>query len=186
MAASRQLRGIVKPPPGDPGGRAVKIIVTRGGSLVAEARAGRGGAFRLAVPDTRDLVVTIIGQDRRVLRRRIRPRRSGKLDLGNIKMPVEEFAPGIAGQAWDLVEDRPVTGGRATLRREGTVVATAPLDSSGAFAIELTEHTLLLAGTYSLAVAATGYRSAKRTIEITDDVTSYRLGRIELAAKSAA
>ena len=186
MARGRLLRGIVKPLTGDSGGRAVKIIVTRGGALVAEARSGRGGAFRLAVPDARDLVLTIIGQDRRVLRRRVRPRRSGQLDLGNLRLPVEEFAPGIAGQAWDLAEDRPVTGGRATLRRDGTVVATAPLDGSGGFAIELTEHTLLLAGTYSLTVAAAGYRSARRTIEVTDDVTSYRLGRIELTPKTAA
>lgn len=186
MAPGRQLRGIVKPLAGDSGGRAAKIIVTRGGSLVAEARAGRGGAFRLAVPDAPDLVVTIIGQDRRVLRRRVKARRGGQLDLGNLKLPVEEFAPGIAGQAWDAEEDRPVTGGRATLRRDDAVVATVPLDGNGAFAIELTEHTLLLAGTYTLSVEAGGCRSAERTIAVTDDVTSYRLGRIELAARTAA
>ncbi|HJT13695.1 MAG TPA: hypothetical protein VJ790_13830 [Dongiaceae bacterium] len=171
---------------GDSGGRAAKIIVTRGGSPVAEARAGRGGAFRLAVPDAPELVLTIIGEDRRVLRRRVKARRGGQLDLGNLKLPVEEFVPGIAGQAWDVAEDRPVPGGRATLRRDGTLVATAPIDGSGAFAIELTERTLLLAGTYHLIVEVAGYRSAKRTIEITDDVTSYRLGRIELIAKTAA
>jgi hypothetical protein len=186
MAPRRQLRGIVKPLAGDSGGRAAKIIVTRGGSPVAAARAGRGGAFRLAVPDAPDLVLTIIGQDRRVLRRRVKARRGGQLDLGNLNLPVEEFAPGIAGQAWDVAEDRPVAGGRATLRRDGTVVATAPVDGSGAFAIELTEHALLLAGTYHLIVEVAGYRSAKRTIEVTDDVTSYRLGRIELTAKTAA
>jgi len=176
----------VKPLAGDSGGRAAKIIVTRGGSPVAEARAGRGGAFRLAVPDAPDLVITIIGQDRRVLRRRVKLRRSGQLDLGSLKLPVEEFAPGIAGQAWDVAKDRPVSGGRATLRRDGTVVATVPLDSSGAFAIELTEHTLLLAGTYYLTVEVAGYGLAERTVKITDDVTSYRLGRIELAARTTA
>lgn len=186
MAPRRQVRGTVKPLAGDSGGRAAKIIVTRGGSPVAEARAGRGGAFRLAVPDAPELVLTIIGEDRRVLRRRVKARRGGQLDLGNLKLPVEEFVPGIAGQAWDVAEDRPVPGGRATLRRDGTLVATAPIDGSGAFAIELTERTLLLAGTYHLIVEVAGYRSAKRTIEITDDVTSYRLGRIELIAKTAA
>ena len=186
MAADRQLRGIVKPLAGDSGGRAAKIVVTRGGSLVAEARAGRGGAFRLAVPDAPDLVVTIIGQDRRVLRRRVRVHRGKQLDLGSLKLPVEEFPPGIAGQAWDAAEDRPIGGGSATLRHDGAVVATVRLDSHGAFAIELTEHTLLLAGTYYLTVDVAGYGSVERTIKVTDDVTSYRLGRIELASTTAA
>jgi hypothetical protein len=184
MARGRQLRGIVKPPAGDAGGGAASVIVTRAGSLVAEAPVGPDGAFRVVVPDAPDLVVTVIGLDRRVLRRRIGAGGTGRLNLGSIELPVAEFPPGVFAQAWDAAEEHPITGGRATLRREGTVVAIAPLDGNGEFAIELTERTLLPAGTYRLAVEAPGYRPAERTIEVADDVTSYRIGRVELAAQT--
>jgi hypothetical protein len=185
-ALGRRLQGTVKSPAGDASARASKVIVTRGGSLVAQARVGRDGAFRVAVPDAPDLVVTVFGLDNRVLRRRIKAGRTGRLDLGSLKLVATEFPPGIFGQAWDAVGEHPVTGGRATLQREEAVIATTPLDDNGAFAIELTENTLLLAGTYHLTVDVPGYAPAERTIKVTDDVTSYRIGRIELAAKTLA
>jgi len=186
MARTRQLRGIVKSLPGDAGGGAARVIVTRGGSLVAEARIGRDGMFRAAVPDAPDLVVTIFGVDGRVLRRRIRAGSAGRLNLGSIKLPPTEFPPGIFGQAWDATDERPVIGGRVKLRREEAVIATAPLDGNGGFAIELTERNLLLAGSYHLTVDVPGYRPAESTINVIDDVTSYRIGRVELATKTAA
>lgn len=184
MARGRYLRGVVKPPAGDAGGGATRVIVTRAGSLVAEAPVGPDGAFRVAVPDVPDLVVTVIGLDCRVLRRRIEAGGAGQLNFGSLELPVAEFPPGVFAQAWDAADEHPVTGGRATLRREGAIVATAPLDGNGEFAIELTERTLLPAGTYRLAVEVPGYKPAERTIEVTDDVTSYRIGRVELATET--
>ena len=111
---------------------------------------------------------------------------SRRVNLGRLDLPVSEFPPGVFGQAWDAAEEHPITGGQATLRRERAVVATAPLDDDGQFAIELTERNLLPAGTYRLAVDAPGYRPGERTIEVVEEVTSYRIGRIELAAAAAA
>jgi hypothetical protein len=182
MASRRQLRGRIRPVPKDASGGTAKVVVTRAGAPVAEAPVGPRGAFRLAIPDAPDLVVTVIGLDGRVLRRRLEPRGAKELSLGPLELPVAEFPPGIFGQAWDTEAERPLTGGRANLRHQGRVIASAPLDDNGVFAIELTEQVLLPAGTYHLTVEIPGYRPVERTLEVADDETSYRLGRIELAA----
>jgi len=88
-ALGRRLQGTVKSPAGDASARASKVIVTRGGSLVAQARVGRDGAFRVAVPDEPDLVVTVFGLDNRVLRRRIKdePERTDNPDQLRLSFP---------------------------------------------------------------------------------------------------
>lgn len=186
MAPGRHVRGSVKPLPGDTGGGAARVVVTRGGSVVAAARVARNGSFQTAIPDAPDLVVTVFGRDNRVLRRRLKAGRAARLDLGSLKLPASEFPPGIFGQAWDAAAECPLTGGRATLRRDKAIVATVPLDGNGGFAIELTEQMLLPAGTYHLSVDVPGYAPAACTIIVTDEVTSYRIGRVELAAARAA
>lgn len=186
MAPGRRLRGMVKPSAGDAGGGAAKVVVTRGESVVAAARVGRNGAFQAAIPDASDLVVTVFGIDNRVLRRRLKAGRAARLDLGSLRLPASEFPPGIFGQAWDAAGEHPVTGGCATLRHDDAVVAAVPLDGNGAFGIELTEFTLLPAGTYDLTLDVPGYEPAERTIIVTDEVTSYRIGRVELVAARSA
>lgn len=152
---------------------------------MGEVPVGADGGFEVRVPPGEDLVVTVLGEDHRALR--LRPDVSGGelVDLGDIEVPVAEFPPGVSGKAWDLHADRPVTGGSATLRRGDVVVGTERIDSDGDFSIEMTGDRLLTAGTYQLVVEVPGYEPCERRIEVTDEVTSYRIGRVELTAETA-
>jgi hypothetical protein len=183
MPAERSVMGIVKAPKGDEAGRASRVLVTSGASVVAAAPVSNDGAFELRVPAGRGLVLTIIGQDRRVLRVPLTAIRGDRVDLGDLELPVAEFAPGIAGQAWDAEEERHVTGGEAILRRGGTVLARERLDADGGFHFELSEGTLLTAGGYQVAVEVPGFAPARQAVAVSSDETSYRLGRVGLTRK---
>jgi hypothetical protein len=180
--ADVRLRGRVRRVDGDATPAAVRVVVTSSGSVVGDMQVDADGRFDLVVPPRGDLVVTMLGQDRRALR--LRPDVSGGelVDLGELDVPVAEFPPGVSGQAWDLYRDRPAVGGVATLRRGEEVVGADRIDINGEFAIEMTANHLLQDGTYQLVVEAPGYQPCERRVQVTDDITSYRIGRVELTA----
>ena len=186
MAGTRRLQGSVKPGDGEAGRRRPEVFVTRRGAVIAEAPVGRDGTFDLDIPAGKGLAVTIIGQGGRVLRRPLGATRGSRVDLGDVELPFLEFPPGIDGQAWDERSDRPVMNGVAELRLRKELVASRELESNGTFSFELTRKRLLTPGAYHVVIEAPGYRRARRAVAVTDDVTSYRLGRIELtSAKNA-
>lgn len=156
------------------------VLVTSGASVITAAHVSADGGFEIRIPPRRDLVLTIIGQDRRVLRRPLIDLRGDRIELGDLELPVAEFMPGIAGQAWDVQEERHVTGGEASLRRGRNVLTSTRLDADGQFSFELSEGTPFTAGTYHIVVAVPGYAPARRAVAVTTDETSYRLGRVEL------
>jgi hypothetical protein len=94
---------------------------------------------------------------------------------------VAEFPPGVSGKAWDTYDDKPAVGGVATLRRGSVTVGTDRIDSNGDFAIEMTADRLLPGGTYQLVVEVPGYKPGEQVVEVGDDVTSYRVGRVDLS-----
>jgi hypothetical protein len=159
------------------------VLVTSGASVVAAAPVSADGAFEIRIPTGRDLVLTVIGQDRRVLRRPLTALRGDRVDLGDLELPVAEFTPGMAGQAWDAQEERHVTGGEAILRRGRSVLARERLDADGQFSFELSEGTPLTAGAYQVAVEVPGYAPARTAVAVSNDETSYRLGRVELTRR---
>ena len=160
------------------------MVVTSGTSIVGDAPVGADGGFTLRVPGGEEVVVTVIGQDRRVLR--LRPDAKGEsIDLGELEIPVAEFPPGVSGKAWDVQEDRPVVVGVATLRYSNDIVGTDRLDSSGDFAIEMSPDRLLLQGTYQLAIDAPGYESRELSVDVSEGITSYRVGRVDVTARAA-
>lgn len=181
MATERTLRGTVRPSVNDAGGLATRVVVTRGESVVAEAPVRPDGGFAVQIPEVPGLVITLIGRDGRALRSRLGGASKADVDLGEVGLAAEEFPAGIAGQAWDVLDDRPVAGGMAQLVRHDAVIAAERLDSSGQFAFELGENNPLPAGTYRVVVEATGYLPGERVVDVSDDVASYRIGRVELA-----
>jgi len=112
-------------------------------------------------------------------RRRLNPEEA-TVDLGVIQLDPTEVPPGVTGQAWDTVRDTPIPQGRAELRSGARLVASDTIDGDGTFAVELSPSCLLLPGLYTLTVTAPGYRAGRRMFEVTVDVTSYLLGRVEL------
>ena len=186
MALKRdtRLRGRVKPSRTDAGGRATTVLVMRGQSRLAEGPVSKSGRFEVRIPATRNVVVTILGEDGRVMRRRLTSIRGDGMDLGDLELPVAEFPAGIAGQAWDARDDRPVTGGRAMLRLDEAEIASERLDSNGSFAFELSLQNPMPAGTYHVIVEVPGYRRTDRVVDVTDDVTSYRMGHVEVMPAS--
>jgi len=155
------------------------VLVTSGESVIADSHISTDGTFDLEIPEADDLVVTIFGQNG-VLRRCLGTIRGGRVDLGAVEVPFLEFPPGIDGQAWDPTRDRPVMRGVADLRLRGTLLASRSLESGGEFIFTLTRRRLLLPGTYEIGVTAPGYRRARCSVDVTDNVTSYRLGQVEL------
>jgi hypothetical protein len=143
------------------------------------------GSFELSVPPGEDLVVTVLGEDHRAFRMRANVSGREQVDLGDIDAPATEFPPGVSGKAWDLHADGPVTQGSVTLRRGDAVVGSDRINGDGDFSIEMTADRLLTGGTYQLVVEAPGYERAVRLIELSDELTSHRLGRVELIPKAA-
>jgi hypothetical protein len=182
-AAKRSLRGSVKPPVGEVVGGDSRVLLTLGTSVIADVPVGADGTFDVQVPADDRLVLTIIGGDRRVVRRPLGPLQGDRVDLGDLELPVTEFAAGIAGQAWDVDEDRHVTGGKAILRRDRTGIATERLDADGGFSFELSETTPLTAGTYQVEVDVPGYARALQEVVVSADETSYRIGRVEVTRR---
>jgi hypothetical protein len=154
--------------------------VTRRSSVVAEAPVSPDGTFELEIPTGKGLVVTIIGPANRVVRRPLGVSQTMRVDLGEVELPFLEFPPGIDGQVWDDREDRPVMNGVAELRRQTKVIARRELESNGTFSFELSRNRLLTPGSYQVVIEAPGFRRAKCAVEVTNDATSHRLGRIEL------
>jgi hypothetical protein len=183
--ADVSLRGRVRSVREDVGAGTARIVVTSGGSIVGDSTVDEDGAFNLQVPSGDDVVVTVIGEDRRTLRLRADAR--GELvDLGELEIPVAEFPPGVSGKAWDLQDDRPVSGGVATLHHGSDIVGTDRIDSSGDFAIEMSGDRLLPEGSYQLTIDVPGYESRELRVDVIEGVTSYRVGRVELTARTAA
>jgi hypothetical protein len=180
MAGTRRLSGWVKLQDGRAGERELTVLVTRSGTEIAEMVVPPGGAFDLEVPEAADLSVIIIGQGR-LVRRPLEETRGERLDLGEVELPFLEFPAGIDGQAWDAFDEGPVRDGVAELRLRRDVIASRRLESDGWFSFEVTRTRLLTAGAYRVVIKAPGYKRAECVVEVTDDLTSYRLGRIELA-----
>jgi hypothetical protein len=180
VRSTRRLRGTVKLANGGAGDRELTLLVTHGGTDIAETVVRPGGKFDLEIPEAADLSLTIIGQGR-VVRRALGTTRGAGLDLGELELSFLEFPAGIDGQAWDAFDERPVRDGVAELRLRRDVIASRRLESDGWFSFELTRKRLLTAGTYRVVVAAPGYERADCAVDVTDETTSYRLGRIELA-----
>jgi hypothetical protein len=179
MIGMRRLRGSVKLENGGAGERGLTVVVTRGGTEIAEGSVSPDGKFELEIPEAADLAVTIIGLAR-VVRRPLEATRGEWLDLGEVELPFLEFPAGIDGQAWDALDERPVRDGVAELRLRRDLMASRQLESDGWFSFEVMRKRLLTAGAYRVFIKAPGYRSAECVVEVTDDMTSYRLGRIEL------
>ena len=185
MASTLNLRGTVKAPTDDLGGRPTRVVVTRGGSVIAESPVDPDGGIDVSVPAGDDVLITIIGQDGRVLRRRLEAGRRAVVDIGSLEMAATEFPAGISGQAWNAADDQPLTGGSVTLRLDDAVVGSSRLNASGEFTFELTEFTPLPPGQYRVVVEVPGYRAGERSVDVAGEVTSYRLGRVELTAQAA-
>jgi hypothetical protein len=179
MAGSR-LQGLVTVPGRSSRAAQPSVIVTQGASVISESRVSANGTFDVEIPEKTALTVTIIGEGR-VIRRSFRATRGTRIDLGEVELPFLEFSAGIDGQAWDALEDRAVLDGVARLLDQGRdVIASRQLESDGWFTFELTRKTLLTPGVYHVVIEAPGYERVEIEVEVTDDVTSYRLGRIDL------
>jgi hypothetical protein len=182
MPGPRRLRGSVRLSDAGPRERELTLLVTRGGTGVAEAKVSPGEKFDVEIPGDADLVVTIIGQGR-VIRRPLAATSERQVDLGELELPFLEFPAGIDGQAWDAFDDRAVRAGVVELCLRRDVIASRRLESDGWFSFEATRERLIAAGPYRVVIKAPGYQRAECIVEVTGDMTSYRLGRIELTRK---
>lgn len=157
-----------------------QVHLSTEGPPVRSTLSGSDGSFTVAAPSAAGYLVTILDQGREAWRRRLGGAAGPSVDLGTIQLAATEMPPGIAGQAWDEERNAPVTGGRATLQRDGRVVGEDAIDSGGAFFLELSATRLLPPGSYTLTLQAPGYRDRDVPVQVEEDLTSYLLGRLEL------
>lgn len=93
---------------------------------------------------------------------------------------VAEYPEGVSGQVWDQASDGPVHVGRIELRIGDEPVASADIGPDGTFGIETGPDRPLAPGLYELVVQVPGLVPARRQVELTPDVPSCRVGRIDL------
>jgi carboxypeptidase family protein/PEGA domain-containing protein len=178
MAGEVVVRGVLRGDSGDPLPGA-RVHLSTADEPVRSTSSGADGSFEVAAPARAGYLVTVLAPGLEAWRRRLDPA-EGTVDLGGIEVAASERPPGIAGQAWDAVEDVPVTGGRAELRRGERLVGSDKIGGDGGFAVELSAACMLPPGSYALTLQVPGYRDLSRAVEVRDDATSYLLGRVEL------
>lgn len=183
MALGRLLAGRVRARAADPGGRATRALVTAGDEVLAAVPVDQDGRFEVTVPRRAGLVLTIIGLDGRVVRRPLGAGARPTVSMRDLDLAAAEFPAGIAGQAWDAVGDRPVTGGEARLLRPRRGPLTRLLDAAGWFSFELSAENPLTPGVYRVQIEAPGYDPSERSVHVTTEVTSYRIGHVELTPR---
>lgn len=184
MTGGRLLTGRVRAREADPGARATRVLVTAGDEVLAAVPVDQDGRFELTVPRRAGLVLTVIGLDGRVVRRPLGAGARSTVSMRDLDLAAAEFPAGIAGQAWDAVDDRPVTGGEARLLRPRIGPLTRLLDAAGWFSFELSAENPLTPGIYRVQVEAPGFEPSERSVQVTTEITSYRIGHVELAPKT--
>lgn len=183
MSGMVTIRGTVRDESVDAPIEAGRICLTRGDTAVARSGIAADGAFELVagpLPEGVYLALVLahgLGGWRRTLEV------AGSaldLDLGELVLRSSEHPPGIRGQAWDVLADRPVLGGQMALLRGDERLDSAPLDVDGWFVFDLTCRRPLPPGVYALVPDARGYVDRATLLTVTDAVTAYQLGRIDL------
>lgn len=137
------------------------------------------GNFQLEAPAGVENLLTILAPGLEAWRRRLAQNESA-VNLGRITMVASEYPSGILGQVWDVVRGVPLTRGRVRLRRGGETVRTEVLEIDGSFSIEMSSAFLLPPGSYELTFEVSGYGELSHPLEVSDLVTSYIIGRVEL------
>lgn len=164
----------------DTGARVTHVVLTgRSADATDVIRASPDARIRLDAARLRGRFVTLVGLDGRALRMTADAAARHE-DLAAVEIPAAEFPAGIAGQAWDAAEERPVAPGTVALHRKARELAVRPLAADGAFAFDMTPSLPLEPGRYVLVVQAPGYAPSSREVEIAGTTTSWRLGRIPL------
>lgn len=160
-----------------------RICLTRGDDAVARSGIAADGAFELVaghLPDGGYQALVLahgLGGWRRTLEV---AGAAMDLDLGDLVLRSSEHPAGIRGQAWDVLADRPVLGGRMALLRGDERLDSTPLDLDGWFVFDLTCRRPLPPGRYALVPDARGYADGPTPLVVTESVTVYQLGRVDL------
>lgn len=159
-----------------------RICLTSGDTLMAGAAIGPGGDFRLAadVADGTYFALILVGGLDGWRRRVDVAGAAVDVDTGTLRLRPCELPPGVHGQAWDVLADRPVPTGRITLRRGEQLLATARVEADGSFSFDLTCRQPLSPGAYSLVPDITGYAEQPTPLAIVEKVMAYQLGRVDL------
>jgi hypothetical protein len=103
-----------------------------------------------------------------------------EISLGELTVSPSEHPAGVMGQAWNVDDDAPVTGGEAALWRDGDWLATVKVDGSGSFSFETAPSKLLSPGHYEVRVTAGGFEPGSAGFTVTETQTLYLIGRVNL------